>query len=342
MSEFDTTIVAAVTGHMNGDHPEDNLLIARAFGYPEASESSMTGLDGEAGVWQVADPSGRHELRVAWPGGAISDRPAIRREVVALYRAACAALGVTPREEEEAPQHPHAAQGGAHPHAGGHPHGAEADDSFSGELRRATWGEHESSEHSTFMEDIMRGRATRDDYAALVAQHYFMYVALEAAAEKFTQDPAYTGFHPAALVRLPSLEADLEHLMGEGWRDRIAPVPAVAAYAARIREVADQGWLPGILAHHYTRYLGDLSGGQAIARVVARQHDLDEAGVAFYAFPELGDLRAFKTAYRDGLDALGTDLDEAERQRVVDEVREAYRFNTETFIDLDKARAAAV
>ncbi|MBN9612551.1 MAG: biliverdin-producing heme oxygenase, partial [Actinobacteria bacterium] len=181
----------------------------------------------------------------------------------------------------------------------------------------------------------------RDDYAALVAQHYFVYVALEEAAGQLVQDPAYAAFHPAGLVRLPALEADLEHLLGSDWRQIISPVPATEAYAARIREVAAQGWKPGILAHHYTRYLGDLSGGQAISRLMVRQHGFDGPGVAFYDFPELGDLRAFKESYRDALDVLGAGLDDAERQRMIDEVREAYRFNTETFFDLGKARAAA-
>ncbi|MBN9612650.1 MAG: DUF2470 domain-containing protein, partial [Actinobacteria bacterium] len=126
---------------MNGDHVEDNLLIARAFGYPEASGSTMTGLDGTSGVWSVIDPQGTHELRVDWPAGIITERPQIRREVVMLYRAACKKLGITPREEHQEPQHlqsdgaqdhPRAAHGSpratgnphaaAHPHAAGHPH----------------------------------------------------------------------------------------------------------------------------------------------------------------------------------------------------------------------------
>ncbi|MFC6235630.1 DUF2470 domain-containing protein, partial [Leucobacter soli] len=84
MSEFDASVVAAVTGHMNGDHPEDNLLIARAFGAPDARESTMVGLDGAAGVWRVVDPAGERELRVEWPGGPVSERADIRREIVAL------------------------------------------------------------------------------------------------------------------------------------------------------------------------------------------------------------------------------------------------------------------
>lgn len=351
---FDASVVTAVTGHMNGDHPEDNLLIARAFGRPEATASTMIGVDGEAGLWRVTDPSGEHELSVAWPGGPIAERPEIRREVVALYNAACEKLGVAPREEHgSAPQQPeHGHAGGAH---GGHAHGAgphgaqpaahhgqaEDDDSFSSALRKATWQDHGDSEHSTFMEDIMKGEAGRDDFAALVAQHYFLYVALEeASARLLAADESYAAFHPAALVRLPALEEDLEFLLGADWRDRIAPVPTTEAYVARINAIAAEGWKPGLVAHHYTRYLGDLSGGQAIARLVARQHGFERAGVAFYDFAELGPIPHFKKTYREALDALGAQLSGEEQQRVVDEVREAYRFNTLTFVDLDRERNA--
>lgn len=94
---FDPAIVDAVCAHMNGDHVDDNLMIVRAFGAPEASTATMTGLDGDAGVWSVKGPDGEQELRVAWPGGPITERAEIRREVVVLYDAACERLGVERR-----------------------------------------------------------------------------------------------------------------------------------------------------------------------------------------------------------------------------------------------------
>lgn len=362
---FDAAVIAAVTGHMNDDHLDDSLLIAKAFGYPEATASTMVGLDADAGVWKVTDAAGEHELRVDWPNAPISDRPAIRRQVVELYKAACAKLGVPARDEHQPAdaaahgEHPHGGHGhGAHgdgggnPHAGNphaaHPHGgnphaaAETDGpkSFSRVVRESSWGDHSSSEGASFMEDIMRGVASKEDYVDLVAQHFFMYEALEEAAEQLAGDPAYAALHPAALLRLGTLEVDLEHLLGAGWRDEIRPAPATAAYAARIREIAAEGWIPGIIAHHYTRYLGDLSGGQIIAKRVARQHGFDGPGIAFYDFASLGDLKAFKEGYRDGLDALGESLDAAEQQRMVEEVRAAYAFNTAVFVDLTAQKAA--
>ena len=96
---FDDEVVSAILRHMNGDHTDDNLLIARAFspGDAKITDAVMTGLDGEAGVWRVTRDGEVSELRVEWPGGAISERPAVRREVVALYDLACERLGVEPR-----------------------------------------------------------------------------------------------------------------------------------------------------------------------------------------------------------------------------------------------------
>ncbi|WP_341976903.1 DUF2470 domain-containing protein [Microbacterium sp. LWO13-1.2] len=97
---FDADVVTAVLRHMNGDHADDNLLIARAFadsGDGAVTDAVMIGFDGDGGVWEVTRDAAVSELRVAWPGGRISDRPAVRREVVAIYDAACARLGIEPR-----------------------------------------------------------------------------------------------------------------------------------------------------------------------------------------------------------------------------------------------------
>ncbi|MBX3091711.1 MAG: DUF2470 domain-containing protein, partial [Cryobacterium sp.] len=86
MPVFETAVVDAVLAHMNGDHADDNLLIARAFGDADAESATMIGLDENAGLWSYAIGSEHHELSVPW-SAPIAERREIRREVVVLYDA---------------------------------------------------------------------------------------------------------------------------------------------------------------------------------------------------------------------------------------------------------------
>ena len=210
---------------------------------------------------------------------------------------------------------------------------------FSTALRERSRSAHSGSEHAGFMADLMRGKGTREDYVALVAQHWFIYAALEAAAERMKDDPIAAPFITEKLTRLPAIEADLAHLIGDDWRERIEPVPTTQRYVERIEEVVDAGWAGGFVAHHYTRYLGDLSGGQFIGKLMARQFELGSNGIGFYVFDEIADPAAFKDVYREQLDAAPWSADEAER--VIDEVLLAYQFNTDLFVDLADAKSTA-
>lgn len=95
---FEPAVVSAVLAHMNGDHADDNLLIARAFADPAATECEMSGLDGEAGYWSYCVDAAATELRMPW-AAPITERAEIRREIVALYDRAHARLGTTPRPQ---------------------------------------------------------------------------------------------------------------------------------------------------------------------------------------------------------------------------------------------------
>ncbi len=210
---------------------------------------------------------------------------------------------------------------------------------FSQALRERTWTGHSDSEGAGFMTDLMSGKGTKDDYIALVAQHYFIYEAIEAAADRMKNDPVAAAFISPKLTRLPAIEEDLRFLIGEDWRDRITPLPTTERYVKRINEVAAT-WNGGFIAHHYTRYLGDLSGGQIIRTLMQRQFGFETNGVGFYLFGDIAKPKEFKETYRTQLDAV--DWDDAERDRVIDEVLVAYRFNTELFLDLADAKAAQI
>lgn len=205
-------------------------------------------------------------------------------------------------------------------------------------IREHSQGAHSDSEGAGFMSGLLKGDGSREDYVALVAQHWFIYAALEAATERMRNDVVAATFITDRLTRLPALEADLEFLIGADWRERIQPLPATKRYVERIEQVG-RTWAGGFVAHHYTRYLGDLSGGLFIGKVMSRRFGFETNGIGFYVFDEIADPAGFKDAYREQLDA--APWDDAERERVIAEVLDAYQFNTDVFADLQRAKDAA-
>lgn len=204
-------------------------------------------------------------------------------------------------------------------------------------LREGTRSEHEAAEGSRFVEDLLGGRLTVRAYADLAAQLHTVYTALEEVGEQVRRTPAGAGVVFDELARVPALESDLTHLLGPDWRASAAPHPATVGYAAAIRAGGDD--VGAYVAHAYTRYLGDLSGGQVIGRMVQRHYGVPDAGVAFYAFPAIPKPKPFKDLYRARVDAL--ELDAAGRAAVVEEARAAFRHNRALFAALAEVHPSA-
>ncbi|MFD9220262.1 heme oxygenase (biliverdin-producing) [Streptomyces sp. NPDC060064] len=204
---------------------------------------------------------------------------------------------------------------------------------FSTLIRVASHEQHTQAETSAFMSDLLGGRLSVAAYARYTEQLWFVYRTLEEAAGSLKDDAVAGPFIRPELMRTAELERDLAHLRGADWREGLAPLPATAAYAARIAECA-RSWPPGYVAHHYTRYLGDLSGGQIIRDRAektwgfARKGD----GVRFYVFEEIANPAEFKRGYRELLDAV--DADDLEKQRIIDECKRAFDFNGAVFREL--------
>ncbi|MEU6347636.1 biliverdin-producing heme oxygenase [Streptomyces sp. NPDC046977] len=205
---------------------------------------------------------------------------------------------------------------------------------FSTVIRTASHDRHTEAENAPFIENLLSGRFAVDAYARYTEQLFFVYQALEEAAGPLAQDPVAGPFLKPELMRVAALERDLTHLLGDQWRDGVTPLPATRRYAERIAEVA-MTWPAGYVAHHYTRYLGDLSGGQVIRSIAERVWGLERKGdgVRFYVFDGIDNPAAFKRQYRALLDALP--VDELEKQRVVEECRTAFALNSAVFADLD-------
>ncbi|MDT0264844.1 biliverdin-producing heme oxygenase [Streptomyces sp. DSM 44915] len=208
---------------------------------------------------------------------------------------------------------------------------------FSTLIRDASQAQHTEAENSSFMADLLGGRLGVTAYRSYTEQLWFVYRALEGVTQSLAGDPVAGPFLRPELLRRAALEQDLDHLHeGSDWRTGLRPLPATEEYAARVLAVA-RDWPGGYVAHHYTRYLGDLSGGQVIRGIAEKTWGFAHKGdgVRFYVFDRIGNPAAFKREYRALLDAIPADA--AERERIVAECRRAFALNTAVFRDLGAA-----
>jgi len=200
-------------------------------------------------------------------------------------------------------------------------------------LREGTKKAHSTAENVGFVKCFLKGVVEKNSYRKLVANLYFVYAAMEEEMEGHRQHPILSKIYFKQLNRQRSLEQDLCFYYGSNWREQIASSPAGQAYVQRIREVSASA--PELLiAHSYTRYLGDLSGGQILKGIAQRGMNLSEGqGTAFYEFKDIPDEKQFKATYRQALDELP--IDDATATRIVDEANAAFGLNMKLFQELE-------
>ena len=81
-----------------------------------------------------------------------------------------------------------------------------------------------------------------------------------------------------------------------------------------------------LVAHAYTRYLGDLSGGQVLGKITQKSLGLSSnEGLAFFSFPGVTSPNRFKQLYRSRMNTI--ELTEEERAEVLEEAVSAFEFN---------------
>ena len=199
-------------------------------------------------------------------------------------------------------------------------------------LREGTKKSHTMAENVGFVKCFLKGVVEKKSYRKLVTNLYFVYSAMEEEMAKHRNHPVLSKIYFTELDRKESLEQDLEFYYGADWKEQIQISPMGQAYVDRIREIsANEPEL--MVAHSYTRYLGDLSGGQILKKIAQRAMNLGEGGTAFYEFPTITDEKAFKDMYRNAMDNLP--VDEATAEKIVDEANDAFGMNMKLFNELE-------
>lgn len=201
------------------------------------------------------------------------------------------------------------------------------------QLRVGTKKAHTFAENVGFVKCFLKGVVEKNSYRKLLANFYFVYSAMEEEMEKHRNHPIVSKINFPQLHRQQALEKDLAYYYGANWREQIQLSPAGEAYVQRIRELSEKE--PELLiSHSYTRYLGDLSGGQIFKGISQTAMNLpDGKGIAFYEFAEIPDEKAFKAQYRQTLNELP--IDDAGCDRIVDEANAAFDMNGKMFQELE-------
>ncbi|KDE08566.1 hypothetical protein MVLG_01342 [Microbotryum lychnidis-dioicae p1A1 Lamole] len=207
---------------------------------------------------------------------------------------------------------------------------------------------------------------------SVIYEYLERYLGLNATCEVLS--PTYD---PATLARSAAIEADLSYLTLKLPRANRTPSissgrnwPSVKLYAERLHCLGSgNNGLPHessglaiaakvaqerpalLLAHAYTRYLGDLSGGQSIARSVRHAYSLPDSGEGsqFYQFfpsshprragvferANIQEIRDLKFWFRAGLDSAGRATTNELAKAIEEEAKVAFKYNADIFSDLE-------
>jgi len=211
--------------------------------------------------------------------------------------------------------------------------------SFSKLLKERTKTAHKEAENVAFVRAFLKGKIGQIMYRELIVRLYYVYLEMETQLSKFSDStPELSAiWFPDALLRTKSLEDDLAHYFETAsWREKIGEMsPATKDYCEKIKSAAAKNPLL-LIAHAYTRYMGDLSGGQTLKRVAKKAMHLpddDSSGTNFYHFENISSGKEFKNLFRSRLD--GIQLADDVADEVAEEANLVFRLNTNLFREMD-------
>ena len=173
---------------------------------------------------------------------------------------------------------------------------------FSADLKAGTKKSHSAAENTKFVGAFLRGVVDEEEYKKLITNFFYVYSTMEELI-KDTKDPIASILkkYQVKLNRTAFLEQDLRYFYGPNWRALQIPTEACNTYCYRINQVAnDEPYL--LIGHHYTRYIGDLSGGQILCNIAQKALNPPKGeGLWFYDFDKIPDAKEFKNNYRNCL-----------------------------------------
>lgn len=194
----------------------------------------------------------------------------------------------------------------------------EGQNTLTAQMKDATRDMHQQVEQSSFMNNLQNGRVSPGAYTQYVVDLYQIYNVLENRICQLSSDPVLEGLMIPEMFRAQKLANDCRALRGNLEK----PSLSAFTYAQHLTNIEPCR----LIAHAYTRYLGDLFGGQTLRKYV--EHSFGEEAATFYDFSEVVSLynkrspQQFAFEYKATLDQIR--LDYTQQNAVVEEASIAF------------------
>ena len=175
-------------------------------------------------------------------------------------------------------------------------------------LKEATMGQHKAAEEQPFVGMMFGGQLSEQSYAIYLHNQIIQYQVLESAAHEEGMLEELPD-----IARVPGMIKDFDELYdGETELPVLSTTKRFVEYIESL-DKTDFLYTHKLMAHLYTRHMGDLMGGQMLAKRVP-------GSSAMYEF---ADPDALKAAIRAKLD-----------DTMTPEVKFAYEIATRTFVEM--------
>ena len=172
-------------------------------------------------------------------------------------------------------------------------------------LKELTCEHNKNAERQKFVKELMSGNILKERYATLLFNLHPQYNILETFARLYNL---------LDTRRAPAIHADYHELWNETEEFQPKVMPVVKEYMDHIMSIQEDP--DKLMAHIYVRHMGDLSGGQMIAKKVPGSGTM-------YQFEE--DVEILKEKIRARLD-----------DSMAEEAKIAFDFATKLFQQMDQ------
>lgn len=194
-------------------------------------------------------------------------------------------------------------------------------------LKNRTAIVHLKAESSEFMRKLFLGDFDDGEYLQYLIALQHIYRSLELMMRKNKHYKLISPIYFEELFRLDALVKDI------AFHVKNAPIflgeeltEAIEEYVSHLDYIGSNE--PHLLiAHAYTRYLGDLSGGMILGKVL-RSRYLSDEGLAFYLY-DFTNIQSMKSHYKHSLDRIP--LTKTEFEQVCEEAILSFEFNEKVF-----------